>query len=58
MDDSQGRIDIRLRTVSDPQTECVTDRARFKETIPLGAFEAAHYAVYLNGEAVETLELP
>jgi hypothetical protein len=58
VDDSQGRIDVALRTVSDPQTECVTDRARFKETIPLGAFETAHYEVYLNGEAVETLELP
>jgi hypothetical protein len=57
-DDAQGRIDVELRTVSDPQTECVTDRARFKESIPLGSYETARYEVYLNGESVGTLALP
>ncbi len=58
VDETQERIDVDLRTESDPQAECVSDRAKFKESIPLGSFETARYDVYLNGETIGKLELP
>ncbi|HET7009641.1 MAG TPA: hypothetical protein VFI11_02600 [Anaerolineales bacterium] len=58
LDEAARRIDVDLRSVSDPQIECDADRARFEESIPLGSFETADYEVYLNGVSIGRLQLP
>ena len=55
--DPDGRIDVVLYSVADPNLACVQVLEAFEAIIPLGEFESGSYTVSLNGEPVGTFDL-
>jgi hypothetical protein len=55
--DPDGRIEVVLYSLADPELACIQVLEPFETSIPLGAFESGSYTVYLNGEGVGEIEL-
>jgi inhibitor of cysteine peptidase len=55
--DPDGRIEVVLFSLADPELACIQVLEPFETSIPLGAFESGSYTVYLNGEGVGEFEL-
>jgi len=55
--DPDGRIDVVLYSVADPELACIQVLEPFETSIPLGAFESGSYTVSLNGDSVGEIEL-
>jgi hypothetical protein len=50
--DENGRIDVALYSLSNPEMMCIQVLQAFDINIPLGSFPAGEYQLYLNGEKV------
>jgi hypothetical protein len=55
--DPEGRIDVVLYSVADPDLACIQVLEPFEASIPLGAFESGRFPVSLNGEPTGTIDL-
>ncbi|RLD09540.1 MAG: hypothetical protein DRI56_03970 [Chloroflexota bacterium] len=56
--DAENKIIVNIYSVSDPSGMCVQVLAPFDEDVPLGAFEAGEYTVWVNGEQVGVFQSP
>ncbi|MEA2008591.1 MAG: hypothetical protein U9O54_05685 [Chloroflexota bacterium] len=56
--DAENKIIVEAYSVMNPDGMCVQVLAPFDEDVPLGAFEAGDYAVWVNGEQVGTFQAP
>ncbi|HAE60712.1 MAG TPA: hypothetical protein DCG54_14715 [Anaerolineae bacterium] len=50
--DENGRIQVQLYSLSNPDTMCIQVIQPFDLNIPLGSFPAGEYELYLNGEKI------
>jgi hypothetical protein len=50
--DDNGRIQIQLYSLSNPDTMCIQVIQPFEINISLGSFPAGEYELYLNGEKI------
>ncbi len=55
--DEQGRIQVELCSLSDPNLACIQILHSIEESIPLGSFTEGSYSIWVNGELVEEFEL-
>jgi hypothetical protein len=51
--DPEGKIDVVLYSIVDPNTPCAQVLASFQVSIPLGSFPTGHYVIALNGEVID-----
>jgi len=55
--DPEGRIDVVLFSVADPNLACIQVLEPFEASIPLGSFESGSFTAFLNGEPAGTIDL-
>lgn len=56
--DTDGRIDIDVYSLADPEKVCVQVLAEFDMTIPLGSLSTGSYEVVVNGKSVGQIAVP
>jgi hypothetical protein len=55
--DAQGRIEVQAFSLQETGLACIQVLQPMQETIPLGAFTAGSFSVWLNGEQVADFDL-
>ena len=56
--DDQNRIQVEVYSLTDPDMICTQVLDPFEARIPLGAFAEGSFTVLVNGEVVESFDLP
>lgn len=54
--DPDGKIDVRVYSLVDPEAQCAQMLQPFEEMINLGVFPSGSYTILVNGEVVQELD--
>ncbi len=55
--DENGRIDVKLYSLTEPGVICIQVLQPFETTIPLGSYPGGSYTVYVNGKEAGKFEV-